>query len=89
MYNDYWTDLLDELLQVTLATRKSILRWGSDQFNPAINKCNHPALKSLLVCMRELAEKFVTKPETGDNRYIFQPVFHIRNLMYNKNSGRR
>ena len=39
--------------------------------------------------MHELAEKFVTKPETGDNRYIFQPVFHNRNLMYCKNTGKR
>ena len=39
--------------------------------------------------MRELAEKFVTKPESGDNRYIFRPVFHNRNLMYCKTSGKR
>ena len=31
-YEDYWTDLLDDLLNVTLASRKTILRWGSEQF---------------------------------------------------------
>ena len=45
-YNDYWTDLLDELLQVTLATRKTILRWGSEPFSPAINRCRYPELKT-------------------------------------------
>ena len=88
-YDDFWTDKLDDLLDVTLATRKTILKWGSEQFNPAISKCKNPAIRSLLCSLQELTEKFVTSPETGDNRYIFQPIFHNKNLLYNKNSGRR
>ncbi len=39
--------------------------------------------------MQELTEKFVTPPETGDNRFIFQPVFHNKNLKYQKQNLRR
>ena len=83
-YKDYWTEILDTLLEVTPATRREILKWGSDRFTDPIKNCKFSAIKPLLLCMQELTAKFVTPPERGDNRYIFQPVFQNQNLKYKK-----
>ena len=37
-------------------------------------------LKELILTMQELLREFVTDPETGDIRFITQPVFLIRIL---------
>ena len=37
-------------------------------------------MKHLLVSMKLLYTKFVTPPEYGDNRFIFQPVFRNKNF---------
>ena len=39
--------------------------------------------------MQELTEKFVTPAETGDNRFIFQPLFQNKNLKYQKHNQKR
>ena len=83
-YNDYWTEILDCLLEVYPTTHRDILKWGSEQFSPAIINCKFSAIRALLQCMQELTAKFVTTPERRDNRFIFQPVFHNRNLKYKK-----
>ena len=35
-YNDFWADLLDEILGVTINTRHKILLFGSEYFTPII-----------------------------------------------------
>ena len=88
-YKDFWTNILDEALKVTPTSRKLILKWGSEQFEPAISNCKSSTIKTLLQCMQELTEKFVTPPETGDNRFIFQPLFQNKNLKYQKQNHKR
>ena len=70
-YNDYSTEILDNLLEVSPTTRGEILKWGSDKFATSIINCKFSALKALLQCMQELTAKFVTPPEREDNRFIF------------------
>ena len=84
-YKDFWTSILDKFLDVNPQTRKNILKWGSEEFNRPIEKCNNRFLKPLLVSMKLLYTKFVTPPEYGDNRFIFQPVFRNKNITRVKN----
>ena len=79
-YDDFWTSILDQILNVDKNTRKKILKWGPKEFNRPIEKCNR-FIKPLLVSMKLLYIRFITPPETGDNRFIFQLVFRNRNLM--------
>merc|ERR1712082_502747 len=88
-YKDFWTNILDEVLKVTPTSREQILKWGSEQFEPTISNCKSSTIKTLLQCMQELTEKFVTPPETGDNRFIFQPLFQNKNLKYQKQNHKR
>ena len=80
-YDDFWTTILDHLLEVNKTTRRTILQWGPEEFNRPIEKCNNRFLKPLLVSMKLLYTKFVTPHGAGDNRLIFQPVFRKKNLM--------
>ena len=80
-YNDFWTTLLDHLLDIDKHSRRKILKWGPEEFNRPIEKCNNRFIKPLLVSMKLLYTKFVTPPEAGDNRFIFQPVFRNKNFM--------
>ena len=80
-YDDFWTSILDQFLNVDKNTRRNILKWGPEEFNRPIEKCNNRFIKPLLVSMKLLYIKFITPPEFGDNRFIFQPVFRNRNLM--------
>ena len=59
---------------------KKFLLWGAEEFNRLIEKCNNRFMKHLLVSMKLLYTKFVTPPEYGDNRFIFQPVFRNKNF---------
>ena len=79
-YSNYWTKILDNLLGVTFSTRKSNIYCGAEVFNRPIEKCNIRFLNHLLVSMKLLYTKFVTPAETGDNRFIFQPVFSNNNF---------
>ena len=58
-YKDYWTEILDNLLEVSPTTRSEILKWGSERFLHPIKICKHSTIKALLICMQELTEKFV------------------------------
>ena len=79
-YDDFWTSILDNLLGVTKTSRKTILHWGPEEFNRPIEKCNNRFMTPLLVSMKLLYTRFVTPPESGDNRFIFQPVFRNKNF---------
>ena len=79
-YNDFWTSLLDSSLYTTPTNRKKILEWGTKEFNKPLERCNNRFLKPILASMKLLYSKFVTPPETVDNRFIFQPVFKNKNL---------
>ena len=83
-YNNHWTEILDSLLEVSPTTRGEILKWGSEKFTTPIISCKFSAIKALLQCMQELTAKFVTPPERGDNRFIFQPLFQNPNLKYKR-----
>ena len=75
-YDDFWTDILDEVLGVNINTRKNILHYGSEYFNHIIQQdWESDQLRELILTMHELLREFVTDPETDDNRFITQPVF--------------
>ena len=75
-YDDFWTDILDEVLGVNINTRKNILLYGSEYFNSIIQQdWESDQLKELILTLQELLREFVTDPETGDNRFITQSVF--------------
>ena len=78
--NDFWTPLLDTLLAVNPATKPKILEWGSKDFINPMNRCNNHFHKPIIKSITILYEKFQTPPESGNNRFIFQPVFRNRNL---------
>ena len=79
-YNDFWTSLLDRLHRVNPATRLIILEWGSEELNNPLIRCNIHFLKPILKSMKLLYENFQTPPDTGNNRFIYQPVFRNINL---------
>ena len=74
-YDNFWTTILDHLLDVNKSSRRTILQWGPEEFNRPIEKCNNRFLKPLLVSMKLLYTRFVMPPGASDNRFIFQPVF--------------
>ena len=83
-YDDYWTDILDEVLGVNINNRKNILYYGSEYFNHIIQQdWESDQLRGLILTMQELLREFVTDPETGDNRFITQPVFFNKNITCN------
>ena len=79
-YNDFWTTLLDTYFDIPTRNRKCILEWGPEEFNKPIERCNNRFLKPIMQSMKLLYTKFVTPPETGDNRFIFQPIFRNKNI---------
>ena len=80
-YDDFWTTLLDKLLDIDKQSRKKILKWGPEEFNRPIEKYNNKFIRPPLVSMKLLYTRFVTPPEAGDNRFIFQPVFRNKNFL--------
>ena len=42
-------------------------------------RCKNRLLKPILKSMKLLYEKFQTPPDTGNNRFIYQPVFRNKN----------
>ena len=79
-YNDFWTSPLDIRLGVNPATRPIILEWGSEEFNNPFTRCQNRFLKTILKSMKLLYEMFQTPPDTGNNRFIYQPVFRNINI---------
>ena len=77
-YNDFWTSLLDLYLDTTPINRKKVLEWGTEEFNKPFERCNNRFLKPILTSMKLLYSKFVTPPETGSNRFIFQPLLETK-----------
>ena len=89
-YDDFWTDILDEVLGVTINTCKNILQYGSEFFNHILQQdWESDQLKNLILTMQELLREFVTDPETGDNRFITQSVFFNKNITCNLKGKRR
>ena len=79
-YNDFWTSLLNLTLGVNQTTRSKIPGWGSKEFNNPIEKCQNHFLRPIIKSMKLLYKKFQMPPETGDKRFIFQPVIRNKNL---------
>ena len=65
-YNDYWTSLLDEILDVTIDTRHKILSFGSEYFTSIVQgQWESNDLRNLILTLQEFLREFVTSPETG------------------------
>ena len=79
-YEDYWTKILDQLLNVSINIRKHILKYGSEYFSPLIQSCKFEIIRNMIKNLQIFLRKFVTEPETGDNRFIFQSSFHNMNI---------
>ena len=56
------------------------MEWGTEEFNKPLERCINIFLKPIFASMKLLYSKFVTPPETGEYRFIFQPVFRNKNL---------
>ena len=58
------------------------MHYGSEYFNHIIQQdWESDQLKEMILTMQELLREFVTDPETGDNRFITQPVFYNKNIV--------
>ena len=69
-YNDFWADLLDEILGVTINARHKILSFGGEYFTPIIQgQWESNELRNLISILQEFLREFVTNPESGDNRF--------------------
>ena len=81
-YNDYWTSLLDKILDVTIDTHHKILSFGSEYFTSIVQgQWESNELRNLILTLQEFLREFVTNPETGDNRFATQPVFYNKNIV--------
>ena len=81
-YNDFWTNLLDEILEVTINTRHKILSFGSEYFTSIVQgQWESNELRNLILTLQEFLREFVTGPEMGDNRFATQPVFYNKNIV--------
>ena len=79
-YDDFWTLTLDKLFKVNSQNRISIPNYGSECFSPLIENCKYDIIKSMLHNLQNFLQEFVTRPESGDNCFIFQSVFHNTNI---------
>ena len=80
-YNDYWTDILDDKLGVTINTCHKILSFGSEYFTTIIQShWESNELRNLIITLQEFLREFVMDPELGDNRFTTQPIFTMRIL---------
>ena len=79
-YEDYWTTILDQHLNVSISNRKKILKYGSEYFTPLIRSCKFEIIGNMIKNLQAFLREFVTEPEVGDNRFIFQSSFHNKNI---------
>ena len=79
-YDDYWTKILDQHLNVTVSNRKKILNYGSEYFSPLIQSCKFAIIVNMIKNLQVFLREFVTEAEAGDNRFIFQSSLHNRNI---------
>ena len=87
LLNDHWTDQLDQILQLSPATRENMLLWGSERFN-ALLLDPKPCITGFLASYAILKSKFPTDLSTGDNSWFTQPVFFNKKLQLNRMQGR-
>ena len=88
-YNDFWTTLQDNCLRLDIHNKNQILACGSAEYNRPIEKCKNRILCPKLKAMNTIMEICLTAPETGDNRFIFQPIFHNKNLQLIRKGKKR
>ena len=79
-YEDYWTAILDQHFNVSVNTRKRILKYGSEFFSPLIRSCKFEIIGNMITNLQAFLREFVTEPESGDNHFIFQSSFHNSNI---------
>ena len=51
-----------------------------EYFTILIKNCKFDIIKDMIKNLQSFLREFVTKPESGDNRYILQSSFHNRNV---------
>ena len=69
------------ILEVSPQERIQILNRGSEFLTKKVHKY-YPCLTELLLSLQELQKKWLTPPNTGDNRWEFQPVFYNPNINF-------
>ena len=68
--NDHWCDILDMILDVTPQERMSVINRGSEFLTQKVLKYN-PCLTEFLISLQNIQKKWITPPDTGDNRWEF------------------
>ena len=66
--------------KVSVNTRKRILKSGSEFFSPLIRFCKFEIIGNMIKNFQPFLREFVTEPDLGDNRFIFQSFFHNKNI---------
>ena len=85
---DHWCDLLDMILDVKPHERMSIINRGAEFLTSKVGKY-YPCLTEFLKSLQFIQKKWITPPETGDNRWEFQPIFYNHNINFKKVSKGR
>ena len=79
-YEDYWTKILDQHLNISVSNRKKILKYGSEYFSPIIQSCKFAIIGNMIKNLQAFLRAFVTEADAGDNCFIFQSSFHNENI---------
>ena len=87
--DDHWCDLLDEDFNLTMGTRRELLRMGEIKIRNINNKNKRVGITSVLLALKRVASLFPTQPETGDNSWFGQPLLFNSNVKANKNNHQR
>jgi len=76
---DHWCDRIDLSFGINKENRKEILAWGDLRFENIIKE-RLICISSIFSAWKELTKHFPTAPESKDNSWISQALFHNSNI---------
>ena len=77
---DHWCDRIDQALELDKTNRNEVLVWGDLGFDKIIKE-KLVCISSIFTAWKELTKHFPTGPETRDNSWISQALFHNSNIV--------
>ena len=77
--DDHWCDKVDLSLGTTKENRKEILAWGDLRFENIIKE-RLICISSIFSAWKELTKHFPTAPDSRDNSWVSQALFHNSNI---------
>ena len=76
---DHWCDRIDQALELDRDNRKEILSWGDLRFEKIIKE-KLVCISSIFTAWKALTKHFPTGPDSRDNSWICQALFHNSNI---------